>query len=193
MSFETKKANKRRKRSNLLTNMAFVGKGIDIGCGKDLLEKRAFKKITSIEGFDLEDGDAQNIDKYRDKESYDFVYSSNCLEHMENPTEALKSWYLLVKPEGFLVFTVPDEDLYEQGFYPSKFNKYHKWTFTIFKTKSWSPKSINIIDLLKKLEPVKVHKIETVDTKYDYNIKGVDQTKKKAEAFIEIVLQKKDE
>jgi SAM-dependent methyltransferase len=193
MSYETKKANKRRKKFYLFKEKAFVGKGIDIGCGRDLLNKRIFKKITSIEAFDSEDGNAQHIDQYREKESYDFVYSSNCLEHMDDPVTALKSWYSLVKVGGYLVFTVPDEDLYEQGHFPSKYNPDHKWTFTLYKTNSWSPKSVNLCELVQILNPAKVHKIGIVDTHYDYSLKGGDQTRKKAEAFIEVVIEKKQD
>jgi hypothetical protein len=64
---------------------------------------------------------------------------------------------------------VPDEDLYEQGVWPSIFNDDHKHTFTIRKAKSWSPKSINVVDLID-LYGVKPIKIELVDTNYDYGI-----------------------
>lgn len=169
---------------------AFVGKGIDIGCGNDILRKRWFKGITSIEPFDIQDGDAQYVNKYRDEGSYDFVYSSNCLEDMNDPVVALKNWFALVKEGSYLVFTVPDEDLYEQGVFPSKFNSDHKWTFTIFKEKSWCTESINILDLLKNLENRRIIKIELIDTNYDYSIHGKDQTLGNAEVFIEVVVQK---
>ena len=71
MSYETKKANRRRKQMPLFKDRAFVGKGIDVGCGRDILSKKVFKKISSIEGFETKDGDAQHIHKYREKESYD--------------------------------------------------------------------------------------------------------------------------
>lgn len=190
MSYETKKANKRRKQMPLFKDRAFVGKGIDIGCGRDILNKKVFRKITSIEGFEAEDGDAQHIHQYREKESYDFVYSSNCLEHMDDPVCALKSWYSLVKPGGYLVFTVPDEDLYEQGVFPSRYNYEHKWTFSIYKEHSWSPKSINILEILSELKSCEILKVGIVDTNYDYSKKDEDQTRGKAEAFIEVVLQK---
>lgn len=190
MSYETKKADKRRKKLYLFKNKVFIGKGIDIGCGKDILSKKVFKKITSVEPFDFEDGDAQYINKYKSETSYDFVYSSNCLEHMDDPVVALKNWFSLVDEGGYLVFTVPDEDLYEQGTFPSRFNPDHKWTFTIYKENSWSSKSINIVDLLKVLLNCKIVKIELVDTNYDYSKSNEDQTKDDAEAFIEVVIQK---
>ena len=189
---ETRKANKRRKHSYLFTNRVFVGKGIDIGCGNDILSKRVFKKIESVEPFDMEDGDAQYINQHRKQENYDFVYSSNYLEHMEDPVVALKNWYALLKPGGYLAITVPDEDLYEQGVFPSRFNTDHKWTFTIFKEKSWCEKSINMWDILKNLANCRIIKIELVDTKYNYSIHDKDQSSKKykAETFIEVVVQK---
>jgi hypothetical protein len=42
---------------------------------------------------------------------------------------ALARWWELVRPGGFLVFTVPDEAMYEQGVWPSTFNTDHKWSF----------------------------------------------------------------
>ena len=190
MSYETKKANKRRKKSYLFRERVFIGRGIDIGCGKDVLNKKVFKKITLVEPFDLEDGDAQYINRYKPENSCDFVYSSNCLEHMNDPVVALKNWFALVKQGGYLVFTVPDEDLYEQSTFPSRFNPDHKWTFTVFKENSWSSKSINLVDLLKHLQNSKTVKIELVDTKYDYSRSNEDQTTGDAEAFIEVVVQR---
>ena len=58
---------------------------------------------------------------------------------------------------------VPDEDLYEQGVFPSTFNADHKWTFTISKSESWIDKSINLFDLLPKLgKAAEVMKVEPV-------------------------------
>lgn len=191
MPWETTKANKRRKKSDLFREKVFVGRGIDVGCGEDILDRRYFKKITSIEPFDINDGDAQYINKYKKENSYDFIYSSNCLEHMNDPVISLQNWFSLVKEGGYLAFTVPDEDLYEQGSFPSRFNADHKWTFTIFKEQSWSPKSVNIVDLLKNLENYIVVKIELVDTNYDYSVpSGIDQTMGDVEAFIEVILRK---
>jgi len=187
---ETMKANERRERTKIFKEKIFKGAGIDIGCGPDILQKSVFTEITSIKPFDRQDGNAQFIDKYETPESYDFVYSSNCLEHMIAPLDALKSWFALVKDGGYLVFTVPDEDLYEQGVFPSKFNLDHKWTFTIFKKKTWSPRSVNVTSLLQGLDNCRILKVELIDTNYDYSKKGVDQTLGKAEAFIEVIIQK---
>lgn len=71
---------------------------------------------------------------------------------MNDPESVIQDWYSLLKPGGYFVVIVPDEDLYEQGSFPSVFNPDHKFTFTLSKSKSWSPRSINILDLVKKLD-----------------------------------------
>lgn len=135
------------------------GKGIDIGCGPDLI-------APDVYGFDKEAGDANEITKYV-REEFDFVFSSHCLEHMKNPRKAIQEWWKLVRPGGHLFFIVPDEDLYEQGVFPSRFNGDHKATFTISKTKSWSPVSINVLDLLRSLPGAQLVNLALQDVGYD--------------------------
>ena len=134
------------------------GKGIDIGCGSDPV-------FSNVRGFDLKDGDANKITDYV-KDQYDFVFSSHALEHMDDPVRALEEWFSILRPGGHLVVLVPDEDLYEQGIFPSVFNYDHKFTFTISKSYSWSPKSINVIDLVNHL-PGTLVKLKLQDNGYD--------------------------
>jgi len=140
----------------------FKGSGIDIGCGLDPI-------MPTAKPFDMDDGDANEITKYVQNE-FDYVFSSHCLEHMHNPESAILEWWKLVKTEGHLIFTVPDEDLYEQGYFPSLFNNDHKSTFTLSKRQSWSPKSYNLIDLVNKLPNSKLIKIELQDMDYKRNL-----------------------
>lgn len=192
MANETQKAETRRK-NTWLYNKVFNGYGIDIGCGSDILNKnQTFPNILSVTGFDIEDGDAQYIHNYINK-TYDFVHSSQCLEHMRDPLISLKNWWKLVKSGGYIIITIPDEDLYEQGRFPSIYNNDHKWTFSIYKKQSWSPRHINILDLIFSLDKYNIIKIELIDTNYNYNIQNIDQTRGQAEAFIEFILQKVDE
>jgi SAM-dependent methyltransferase len=186
---ETSKANRRRKLDPFWISI-FKGSGIDIGAGKDPFDKSQFSWVTSIRTFDVADGDAQNITD-RVKDQFDFVYSSNCLEHLPSPGEALKKWWSLVKPGGHLVITIPDEDLYEQGVWPSRWNTDHQWSFTIWKKKSWSPKSLNVAELISELKDCQVLKLEIVDANYDHSLTDTDQTELSAEAFIEVVLRKR--
>lgn len=156
-------------KTNLLRNMDFFetylsGKVIDIGAGDDLVSPNA-------ERFDLEDGDANFITRYRQPGSYDTVHSSHCLEHMFDPKNALNGWWELVKPGGFLILVVPDEDLYEQGIWPSIFNLDHKNTFRLAGDASWSPVSHNIRDLVLSLPNAQIISAEVQDRGYDYRLK----------------------
>ncbi len=135
------------------------GKGIDIGCGPDPILPDVFR-------FDLEQGDANEITRYV-KNKYDFVFSSHCLEHMNDPKKAILEWWHIVTPGGYLFIIVPDEDLYEQGVFPSRFNGDHKSTFTIKKNKSWSPVSVNLLDLVQSLPNSQLVNIELQDNHYD--------------------------
>lgn len=135
------------------------GDGIDIGCGPDPISPQAVP-------FDMADGDANVITRHVQRQ-FDFVFSSHCLEHMRDPRQALLEWWQLVKPGGFLFVVVPDEDLYEQGFWPSRFNDDHKWTFTISKSKSWSPVSVNVLDLVKTLPQGELMDVRLHDHNYD--------------------------
>ena len=142
-----------------LERSVLQGKGIDIGCGPDPV-------TPDVRRFDIEDGDANEITKYV-SDQFDFVYSSHCLEHMKDPSSALKEWWKLVRPGGHLVFLVPDEDLYEQGVFPSRFNSDHKSTFTISKAQSWSAVSVNVIDLARSLPASEIVSIQLHDHGYD--------------------------
>lgn len=177
----------------------FKGHGIDIGSGSDPLSQymEFFPLMESCRPWDINDGDAELMESIA-TESLDFVHSSHCLEHMVNVDNALSNWLRILKPNGHLVCLVPDEDLYEQGIYPSTFNSDHKHTFTIEKNNSWSPVSINLLSLLKNhLDNIEVLKIELLDSTYRYSMKEAlnrrfDQTLTPiGECAIEFIIRKK--
>lgn len=146
--WEQSKAARRRFHDGTFHQRYFVGDGIDIGGGPDPLSQYIgiFPRLNSVRTWDLVDGDAQYMRNVED-ESFDFVHASHCLEHMVDVYDALTNWIRIVRRGGYLVITVPDEDLYEMGVWPSRLNPDHKWTFTIHKQRSWSPKSINVVNL----------------------------------------------
>jgi SAM-dependent methyltransferase len=112
---------------------------------------------------------------------------------MREPAIALDHWIRVLKPGGHLVMLVPDEDLYEQGVFPSTFNTDHKWTFTISKLASWSPRSLNVTDLMNGVsDRVQTLKVELLDHSYRFvGIRRLDQTLTPvAECAIEIVARK---
>lgn len=191
---ECSKSIQRRLADSNFLRSYFVGIGIDIGGKPDplILYKEFFPLMKSVKTWDWEDGDAQFLKGVADC-SLDFVHSSHCLEHLVDPTEGLLNWFRVVREGGYLVITVPDEDLYEQGEFPSTFNRDHKWTFTIFKLNSWSDRSINLIDLVRELGPAaEVIKIEQLMTNYRFNLPRFDQTLTPvAECGIELVIRKR--
>ncbi len=172
----------------------FVGHGLDIGGKPDplVLYSELFCRMEGVRTWDIEDGDAQFLQGVADC-SYDFVHSSHCLEHLRDPNEGLRNWFRAVKPDGHLIVTVPDEDLYEQGIFPSTFNRDHKWTFTVWKGKSWSPKSINLLTLAADLGPqADIVKIELLHATYRANLPRYDQTLTPVgECGIELVVRKR--
>lgn len=195
---ETSKSIFHRLKDSRYATRYFVGDGIDIGAGKDSLGLYAefFPQMRSCRAWDMPDGDAELLAGVPDA-SFDFVHSSHCLEHMRNVENALTHWLRVLKPRGHLVCLVPDEDLYEQGMFPSTFNSDHKHTFTIHKKKSWSPVSHNLVDLLGRLPgQINIKKIELMDATFRYRLTPppgtrFDQTTTPVgECAIEFVLQK---
>ncbi|MEK9627665.1 MAG: class I SAM-dependent methyltransferase [Nitrospinota bacterium] len=143
----------------------FSGNVLDIGCGDNLVVPHAIP-------FDREQGDAQDILKYLEPGTFDCVHSSHSLEHMEDVPKAIREWWQLVKPGGAMVIVVPDEDLYEQGVWPSLFNRDHSATFRLNKPDTWSPVSYDLGKLCSDLSGVEVVSMEHQDVGYNYSLKG---------------------
>ena len=191
---EMSKSISRRQRDPNFVTRYFRGEGIDIGGFPDpvSLYQEFFPLVSSIKIWDLDDGDAENMLGVSDA-TYDFVVSSHCLEHLHNPICGLENWFRILKPGGHLVVTVPEEDLYEQGIWPSNKNLDHKWSFTMWKDSSWSPKSINVLSLLETLgSSVDIRSVRVEDSGYRYSIGGFDQTlTPTSESAIEFIVRKK--
>ncbi|WP_296695392.1 methyltransferase domain-containing protein [Rhodoferax sp.] len=174
-------------RGSELVQRFLQGRVIDIGAGNDVICPWA-------EGFDLSQGDANYITKFRPVEAYDAVCSSHCLEHMFKPQDALREWWALVKPGGYLLLTVPDEDLYEQGFFPSRFNSDHKATFRFRKTDSWSPVSHDVESMVAALPGSHIVSAELQSDNYDFSLQfkfGMPVRAKKLMTRLYLKLEKK--
>ena len=156
----------------------FTGKGIDIGCGATPVTK-------TCDTWDKGQGDATYMAGMQD-ETYDWVFSSHCLEHVERPDVALENWFRLVKPGGHLIVTVPCFFLYEKKQWPSRFNGDHKQRFTILH----DSRTISLVDLLSILKKAQVRWIRTNDLDFNYEDEQTDQTRGKAQAEIEFVVRK---
>jgi len=194
--FEQSKAARRRYFDGAFVGRYFVGRGIDIGAGGDPLGnyRAAFPLMGEVVAWDIPDGDAQYMPGIDDG-SFDFVHSSHCLEDMRDVREALRSWTRILKPGGFLVITVPDEDLYEHGHWPSRFNGQHRWSFTICKAESAMPRSVNVVDLAREFSAqLELERLALVRDFYREDLDpAIDQTTGPvAECAIEIVWRKRD-
>ena len=76
------------------------GIGIDVGAGKwPLPGAIAIDVATGGDAMALPDG------------AYDYVFSSHCLEHLQNPVAALEHWRSRIKPGGVLFLYLPHPDM----------------------------------------------------------------------------------
>lgn len=192
---ECSKSIPRRLANSNFLGRYFKGHGIDIGGAPDPLSlyQELFPLIKTIRVWDRPDGDAQYLEGV-DDEIYDFVHSSHCLEHLHDPYLGIRNWFRVLKPGGYLVVTVPDEDLYEQGMFPSTFNHDHKSTFTIYKVETWSPRSVSVLPMLQGLGPqAAIEAVQLINGTYRYAVPRFDQTLTPiAEAAIEMIVRKRD-
>jgi SAM-dependent methyltransferase len=174
------------KKTNALRSEEFVrryirGRIIDIGAGDDLVTPHA-------EPFDIEHGDANRILEYREPRAYDCVHSSHCLEHMWSPRDALAQWWGLVKPGGHLVVIVPEENLYEQGYWPSLFNPDHKASFRLGGSRGFSPVSNDIRALCAELPGGRIVEAEVQSAGYSMRLHaGVKPATARRRAFSHLV------
>lgn len=172
--------------------LIFSGNGVDIEGGHDSISRFAdLLGFDTCRNRDLPDGDAQYLTGIEDL-SFNFLHSSHCLEHMFEPKEAIENRVRVVKPGGYIIITVPDEEMYEHLHWPSRYNIDHKWSFTIYREMPRLPISINVFDLLKTISSsVEIIKIERIEEGYRHDLGDADQTAMAtAECAIEMVLRK---
>jgi len=95
------------------------GNGLDIGYGGDPIKPTAITIDFALEGQFCGDhpchivGDARKLPWFA-AHSFDYVYSSHCLEDFAETRQVLREWMRVVKRGGFLVLLLPDQRKYEQ-------------------------------------------------------------------------------
>lgn len=162
------------------------GKGLDIGPGND--------PLTCAMTINLPDGGGDDITQILHPclyETFDFIHASQVLEHMVDPDIAFGSWVKILKPGGWIIATVPDWTLYEQSSWPSRWNKGHQTTWSMDKD-SARLSHRNLPGWFSVFPKMNLRLCRLIDTNYNYNLKGVDQTAGPmgVEAFIEFALKK---
>lgn len=119
------------------------GKGYDVGCMK---KEWSFPGSISID-LDFDDPwDANNLPD----DMVDYIFSSHCLEHVDNWVSTLDYWYTKLNSGGVLFLYLPD---FSQNYWRPWNNKKHKHIFTpsiieeYFKYKGYKNIFISGIDL----------------------------------------------
>lgn len=106
------------------------GQGLDIGCGAE-------KVKTSAIGLDMGKGNGSEADLSIDLDggltlfasgTFDYVFSSHCLEDSRDPLSYLKEWWRVIRLGGNLVLYLPHKELYPRMGQPGA-NPMHKNDF----------------------------------------------------------------
>lgn len=77
-----------------------IGKGIDVGCGRWPVP--GAYPVDVVNG-----GDAMNLPLGQ----WDYVASSHCLEHLNDPISAIEHWKTRIKPGGVIFLYLPSPDM----------------------------------------------------------------------------------
>ena len=175
---ETAKSKARREREDYFSKYC-QGYGLDVGYGGDPV-------VSNVRGWDFEHGDAQLLHGL-DDESFDFVYSSHLLEHLPDVELAIKNWWRVLKPGGYLLLYLPHRDLYEKKqSLPSRFNQDHVHFF--LPDKDDAPDTIGLQPLLKKvLGDIEIIYCKVCDEGY---VNPGDELPSEGEFSIEAVIHK---
>ena len=164
--------------------------GLDIGGGTDPIDPTRFTnwdyqwvtKLNSSGHYDVinEPGDrnAQTLSGLADN-SFNTVYASHILEHLEDPREALRNWWRVLSPGGHLIVCVPHRDLYEKKkTKPSRWNPHTRAGGGGHQT-FWLPETDEAPDTLSFKRVLteslsegefKIVDFRTVDDGYDYSL-----------------------
>ena len=156
--------------------------GIDIGCGNDPITLECEKWDIS-----LGNTDAMFMAGVPDNH-FDYVHSYHCLEHLNDPVTAIRNWYRILKPGGWLIVGVPHRDLYEKStLLPSRWNGDHK-TFWL-PVHDELPFTLGLLDtMMKALGPIQLQSLVVHDAGCTNTDKPMEHAM--GEYTIEIILRK---
>lgn len=177
---ETSKARGRRERDGFFE--AFIqGRGLDIGPESDPL-------TPDCEQWDTDRGDGTYLIDVENS-TYDWVYSSHCLEHLEAPEYAIQNWWRVLKRGGYLIIMVPHRDLFEKKLLlPSRVGDNHKSFF--MPQYDEAPDTKGLMQLINaNLTNFELVYMKICDEGYDAG-ENADDPNIKGEYSIEVVLKK---
>lgn len=115
-------------------------------------------------------------------ESQDVIFASHCLEHIEDPDNALRDWYRTIKNHGHVVILVPHQHLYERkAAPPSRFTGDHRRFYT----------PISLLGEFERAFPVggwRLRSLRDFDEGFDYTVSSSQHARGQCE--IEAVVEK---
>ena len=122
------------------------GRGLDVGCG----QYKTYDHFIGVDnghharefGWDIHPDvsvdDATDLSIFNGQ-SMDFVFSSHLLEHIEDTEAALREWWRVIKPGGYLVLYLPHKTLYpnigEEGANPDHKHDFNRDDITLIMEK----------------------------------------------------------
>lgn len=131
------------------------GRGVDIGAGTFKVLPQAISIDNCFDNKylggnyiqpNLRVDTAERLDMLA-SQSFDWVYSSHLLEHLNTPEKALKEWWRILRVGGRLVLYLPHEDLYPKVGEPGS-NPDHKHDLNEEKVIKWM-EEVGFWDLLR--------------------------------------------
>lgn len=156
----------------------FAGQGLDICGADDSLTSFAkwFPRTRSVTPWRKSLADMQDVPGV-DEHSFDFVHADQRLQHLANPRKALARWLDLVRPGGYVVFTVPDED---------HLSRAENVRFTIHKPEYLGSAAHNVLEMVQAFSRVvSCERLAIIQSNYNKDAAVGEQA-------IEVVLRKRD-
>jgi SAM-dependent methyltransferase len=184
----------RRLKDSRYANIWLSGQGLDISDASDPLSSytSSFPKISALDLLDQAATHPEYLDNIPN-DTYDFVHSAFQLQYFEQPFVAVRNWLRVIKPGGFLIIKVPDEDLWYQGVWPPTVDPAAKFSFSLYKSKSWNVQySINSYSFFtQNAIYIDVLKGDRLDENYNYATPNIDQISNSCECGVEFVLRRR--
>ncbi|MDT6964068.1 methyltransferase domain-containing protein [Cupriavidus sp. SZY C1] len=202
---ELSKSALRRSHDPAFLQHYFAGRGLDIcGAGESLATFAGwFPRVQDVKPWRKSASDMQEVPGI-DEQSLDFVHASLRLQTLANPHKALARWLDLVKPGGYVIFTVPDEDFLTPRntirlTMPGKNPKAQSSgqgggaRFTIYKPPHDDATTQNLLDTIQLFSRVaSCERMALVrDHEGEAPVNGEADTRRFVEGVIEVVLRKR--
>jgi ubiquinone/menaquinone biosynthesis C-methylase UbiE len=127
------------------------GSGLDLGAGMGKITPTALGIDWGSNGINWE-GNATDLHWFRDN-VLDYVFSSHMLEHVDNEDTVLREWIRVIKPGGYLVLYLPDDEKFDNSTQIE--NGEHKRVYTLGTMKQLLKRmNLRIVECFQHFGPV---------------------------------------